>query len=357
MRHSEGCQVTRELKLLIILLLLGVGLILGLKFFFPLVAPFLLGLVIAGLIEPMVQKLELRFKVSRGLAVGLVLFSFIMMSLSLSGLILLSSFKEAQRILPEIPLLLNRLSDLGSGLINRLFRFMNLDFTHFSLKTGPLSRIFDSFIHWVLGLLPRFPEMVLAIVLGGIAAYFFSRDKQLFSQIFYRCLPRDWRNMTVQIKDEIIVKIGRFFRAELTLCLITAALTALFFRILRIPGVFAYGLLTGLLDLIPVIGPGLVFIPLALAQFVMGDYYQGIGIIGSYCLILLVRQITEVKLIGDNFDLHPLVTIIIIYIGLKIFGFSGIFFGPILIITLRAIYRALATRFVAQSRAPAKGRA
>ncbi len=347
--------MTRVRKLTIILLLLGIGLILGLKFFFPLVAPFLLGLIIAGLIEPLVQKLELLFKFSRGLAVSLILFTFIIISLGLSGLILLSSFKEAQRLLPEIPILFNNLSELCSGLIQRWFRFLNLDFVRFSLKTGPMGRIFDSFFHWVLGLLPRFPEMAMAIVLGGIAAYFFSRDKKLFSHIFYSCLPREWRNMTVQIKDEIIVKTGRFLRAELVLCLITAVLTSLFFMILKIPGIFAYGLLAGLLDLIPVIGPGLMFVPFALIQFITGNYYLGIGIIGSYCLIFLVRQITEVKLIGDNFDLHPLITIIIIYVGLKIFGFSGIFFGPILIITLRAIYRALSTQFTARSSSSVKG--
>lgn len=77
----------------------------------------------------------------------------------------------------------------------------------------------------------------------------------------------------------------------------------------------------------------------------MGDYYQGIGLVIGYLLVLSIRQFAEVKLIGDNFDLHPLLTIAMIFIGFKIFGFGGLLFSPVLIITLRAIYRALTFHF------------
>ncbi len=341
--------MSRELKLLAVLLLFGTGLILGLKFLFPLVAPFLLGLILACLIEPVVKRIELKLRIARGPAVGMVLFTFVMVILGITCATLFSSFREAQRLLPKAALLVDRLAEISSGFIEQLSQGMQINVHYFSLNTGSINRMIISFIGWVLGLLPRLPEIILAIVLGGVTAYFFSRDKELFSRIFYRCLPQNWRVETVQIKDEIISKISNFLRAEFLLCFITTGLTVLFFGFLRFPGAVAYGLLAGMLDLIPVIGPGLVFIPFASIQFIMGDHYQGIVIIIGFILILGIRQICELKLIGNSIDLHPLITIALIYMGIKIFGFGGILFGPILIITLRALYRALAIRFAIKS--------
>jgi sporulation integral membrane protein YtvI len=338
--------MSQELRLLMILLLLGVGLVLGFKFLFPIVAPFLLGIIFAGLIEPWVRRLETRLTMNRSLAAGLVLFSFLIVVLGLTGLTLLSSFWEAERQLPKIPFLIAKLSDVCSGLLIHLGQLIKYNLPAFSLNSGPVSQVLRSFILWVLGFLPRFPEIILVIAFGGISAYFFSRDRQIISPLIIHCLPENWRITAIQIKDELITKISRFFRAELTLCLITAGLTWAGFFILGIPGAFTYGFLAGILDLIPVIGPGMVYIPYALTQFLMGDIYHGIGLIAVYLMVLLIRQIAELKLIGNNFDFHPLITLMIIYIGIKVFGFSGIFFGPVIIITLRAIYRALSARFV-----------
>jgi sporulation integral membrane protein YtvI len=332
--------------LLMILLLLGVGLILGFKFLFPIIAPFLLGITFASLIEPWVRKMETYLKMRRGFAVGLVLFSFLMLVLSLTGLTLLSSFREAERQLPKIPLLVTKLSEVCSGLMIHLGQLIKYNLPGFSFNSEPAAQLLQSFIRWVLSFLPHFPDIILVITLGGISAYFFSRDKLIISQLIFRCLPDDWRITTIQIKDELVVKIGRFFRAELALCLITAGLTWIGFIVLGIPGAFTYSFLAGIFDLIPVIGPGMVYISYAMTQFLMADFYHGIGLIVVYLLVLLIRQIAEVKLIGNNFDFHPLITMMIIYIGIKVFGFSGIFLGPVIIITLRAIYRALAVRLI-----------
>ena len=334
--------MSRELRLFLILLTLGAGLILGLKFLFPIIAPFLLGITFAGLIEPWVRKLESCFPLKRKFAVGLALFIFLILVLSLSGLTLLSTFQEAERQLPKIPLLVTRLSAIYRGLTAQLGRIMQYNLPGFSLDSVPFARLFDTFLRWVLSFLPRFPEILFVITFGGISAYYFSRDKEVISRLMLHCLPDDWRIAAIQIKDELLTRMGRFFRAELTLCFISAGLTWAGFMVLSIPGAVTYGFLAGVMDLIPVIGPGLVYIPFASAQFIMGDFHQGFGLLLLYLLVILIRQIAEVKLIGNNFDFHPLITLMIIFIGIKVFGFGGIFFGPVIIITLRAIYHTLA---------------
>lgn len=335
--------MTRELKLILILAGIGTGLIFGLKYLFPFIAPFLLGAFFACLMEPLVRQLTNSFGISRKLAVGLVLSAWILFITSLAVIMVLSLVQEAQRLIPGIPLFINKLTAVTGEALRFLERLPQLTeiLKSFSLDPAALERILRALLGWILGFLPRFPKIFFAISLGGVTAYLFSRDKEKISRFFYQNLPRVWRPATVQIKEEVITTLGRFIRAEFSLVLMTTLLTAVIFFVLGIPGGFVYGMLAGVLDFLPVVGPGMLYFPIALVQLLFGDYIRAFALIGGYFLLILVRQVAEVKLVGANLNFYPLVTIIVFYTGLRIFGFEGIIFGPLLIVTLRAIYRGL----------------
>ena len=104
-----------------------------------------------------------------------------------------------------------------------------------------------------------------------------------------------------------------------------------------------YGFLAGVASLIPIVGTGLVWIPLTVYLLAIEHIWQGVGL-GIYSLIVLtnvdyVARITVLRKIGD---VHPLITIVGVIIGLSMFGFLGLVFGPLLIsyfILLIRIYR------------------
>ncbi len=104
-----------------------------------------------------------------------------------------------------------------------------------------------------------------------------------------------------------------------------------------------WGFITGVCSVIPVVGTGLVWLPVTIYLFAIGNTWQGFGL-GIYCLIVLtnidyVARITVLKKIGD---VHPLITIFGVIVGLSMFGFLGLIFGPLLIsyfILLVKIYR------------------
>jgi predicted PurR-regulated permease PerM len=104
-----------------------------------------------------------------------------------------------------------------------------------------------------------------------------------------------------------------------------------------------WGFLTGVASLIPIVGTGIIWVPLTIYLFASGQNWQGIGL-GIYSLAILtnvdyVARITILRKIGD---VHPLITIFGVIIGLSMFGFLGLVFGPLLIsyfILLVKIYR------------------
>ena len=104
-----------------------------------------------------------------------------------------------------------------------------------------------------------------------------------------------------------------------------------------------WGFITGVCSLIPIVGTGLVWLPLTVYLFAIDHTWQGVGL-GIYSLIILtnidyVARITVLSKIGD---VHPLITIFGVIVGLSMFGFLGLIFGPLLIsyfILLIKIYR------------------
>lgn len=104
-----------------------------------------------------------------------------------------------------------------------------------------------------------------------------------------------------------------------------------------------WGFLTGVASLIPIIGTGIIWVPLTVYLLVSGHTWQGVGL-GIYSLAILtnidyVARITLLRKIGN---VHPLITIFGVIVGLSLFGFLGLVFGPLLIsyfILLIKIYR------------------
>ncbi len=307
-------------------------------------APFLLGTIFACLIEPFVKKLYQRLRVGRKLAIVFILLFVVILALSITGFSLLAFYQETQRLIPQIPEMVDRLLKLTRDSIQYLAKYFP-QFREFGSNLGipgeSIVQVLRSIIVGGIQILPRFPQLILALGLGGVTAYFLSRDKDQISELFYKILPSKWQRATLRLKTEVMDSVTRFIRVECILALVTTTFTTLFFMGLGKPAALAYGFLAGILDFLPVLGPGMVYITLAVIDLLFGSYMQALWVFFAYFILLLIRQVIEYKLIGENLNLHPLISILVVYVGIEIFGFAGIFFGPLLIIILRSFYRIM----------------
>lgn len=97
------------------------------------------------------------------------------------------------------------------------------------------------------------------------------------------------------------------------------------------------GLITAIADGIPLLGSGLVMIPWIIWNFITGNFRMGFGLSSVYLFAVIVRQIIEPKIVSNQTGLHPLATLISMYFGLMIFGITGIFIGPIIMIFIKSL--------------------
>lgn len=104
-----------------------------------------------------------------------------------------------------------------------------------------------------------------------------------------------------------------------------------------------WGFLTGVASLIPIVGTGLIWVPLTVYLLATNQTWQGVGLaIYSLAILTNVDYIARITILRKIGNVHPLITIFGVIIGLSMFGFLGLVFGPLLIsyfIVLIKIYR------------------
>jgi len=185
----------------------------------------------------------------------------------------------------------------------------------------------------------QLPQILISILIGAVTAFFYSRDQQLIKKQFLRIIPCRLHQIIARVNEEIVENVAKFVRVELALVLLTSCFTWITFRVLGIDSAATYGFLAGVFDVIPIMGPGMIFIPAAIVSFFIQKYSVALIIIGSYFVLIFIRQVVQLRLVGDCFNFHPLLTLLVFYVGLKLFGIIGIILGPIILIVLRGYYR------------------
>lgn len=90
-------------------------------------------------------------------------------------------------------------------------------------------------------------------------------------------------------------------------------------------------------DILPLFSAGVFLIPWGIWLAAMGNYLAGIGMLLLFGIISVVRQIAEPRLVGKQLGIHPLATLVGMYIGLGLFGFWGMILAPIGILMVKEI--------------------
>ena len=98
-------------------------------------------------------------------------------------------------------------------------------------------------------------------------------------------------------------------------------------------------MITGFLDVLPAVGPGLVFLPWAFYHLTVGETVLGIWLLVTYGVLVVGRTVLEPRVIGTRIGVHPLATLVSLYVGLRLFGVAGFIIGPMVAILLVSLGR------------------
>jgi predicted PurR-regulated permease PerM len=108
--------------------------------------------------------------------------------------------------------------------------------------------------------------------------------------------------------------------------------------IMKTKNALLLSVIIAILDLLPIIGVGTVIVPWSIVELLLGNTGIGIGLIILLAVHELIRQFAEPKIIGKNLGVHPLVSLLLLYVGYSVLGFVGILFVPLLAVVLNIFF-------------------
>ncbi len=328
-------------------------------FVVPLIYPFLIGWVIAYLLNPLVDWLERKGRMHRWLAVSLGILVFLS---TLSGLITLVVFRivnEIQRLsifinnnyeqwLTDISIFIS--SDMIHHWVDQISNLYQQIGDQESVDTGinsvggklaeAVTSILQQLAAYMVAFLTALPNVAVGLIIAFIATFFISKDWYRIRQWSGNLMPDRVKISVSTIWNDLRKALFGFLKAQFILISITAFFVILGLFLLRVDYAVSIGLLIGLVDLMPYLGTGAVFIPWIIIVLISGDYGFGIGLSVLYGIILIARQLAEPKVLSSSIGLNPLVTLIGVFVGLKLFGVLGLIIGPIALVLGFAFHRA-----------------
>ena len=312
-------------------------------------SPFVFALVFAWVLNPAVRWLQRKTNISRkAVSLVLVILVFAIMVGVLFGLgwaavdQVRSLFENRQSLLDELLEGLAGVVNSVQGWLSRLGNFVPAGV----ITTG--EDLINTLVGWVRGIdfsgwfaqmAGQAPSMAanvsgfaVALVVFMMASYFITGDYPRLRFELTDRVPMVTRDFCRSVKNIFMSAFGGYVKSQLILSAGVFLILTIGFLLMGQP----YGLLLAfglaVLDFIPIIGAGTVMVPWAVVDMILANYGEAAALMAVWGVIVLFRRFAEPKVLGDQTGLSPILSLVGIYVGMKLGGVLGMVVGPLLLL-------------------------
>lgn len=315
-------------KYTLILLMSALAVYFFMRFFFAISLPFLLAFLAIWKVYPLLNKLSKKIKLRETWILGLFIFIIAFLLLGILYVPISNCFEN-------VTFLEEDESILESELLETCVE-----------KYNEFKEVCSEYVG---------EDMVIKIQSGAVNSVktcisFFTYVVIFFVSLILFCKDFGKIRETIELKsDNMIVKVIRgvvsyvkaFLKSQVIIFVILALLVGITLTVLQVPNGWLFGLLAGVLDAFPFIGTGIVLVPLTIWLFLKGQVIQAVFCLVLYGVCALVRELLEPKLIGEKVGIYPIALFASVFIGMQLFGVSGIIKGPLSIVIIYEIRKVL----------------
>lgn len=163
-------------------------------------------------------------------------------------------------------------------------------------------------------------------------------------KLWQKKAPHLWQQRARSLLGRFRDTLGAWLKAQAKLMGISALVLTAGFLILQVDYPLLFGLVIALIDALPALGTGLILIPWGLFMFLQGNTYLGAGLIILYGTAALIRTALEPRLLGKQMGLDPLLTLLALYGGYRLFGIPGMILFPIGAIMVKQFWNHMENR-------------
>ena len=320
---------------------------LAMKYISPIVSPFIFALLLAGILNPIVLALHQRLKVRKSILTGIILFIGGVVVAGLMWLIVSLLVSEGSKIAYQIPsyqddwILL--LEDCCDNMEKR-FGIKGVEIENFVMEQANVLvenlevKILPAVMGKSVDYMKNIVSFVSFLVIMMIAVLLMMKD---YDRLVEKFKKDDSLKGIREVGDKVVIYVKTFVKAQIIILCIISTICALTLGLMGMQGGVFYGILTGVMDMLPFIGTGIMLLPLVLFNLINGEFWRALCCFLLYAVCAFIREFLEPKLIGEQTGVWPVGILFAVFAGLRLFGVWGIIKGPLALVIICEICKYL----------------
>ena len=293
--------------------------------------------VIACSLNPLVDKFAKRFK--RGVASAIVLTLTVLVLGAFFIPIIGMAGHEIKSFVAHIPQYIDYIKEFLSTtpIINKS-QLAQIDIGDFISSASGFT---TNFVNKSINISVNFASAMVYLLAALIIIYYFMADKEQVKKTYMSLFPENMKKRADEIIETISKKIGGYVIAQVATMTSVGIIMAIGLMIIKVDYAILLGLITAILDIVPVVGPAL-----ALVICLITAYKAGPLTLALILLVFAIAQIAENNLVrpyifGKFLDLHPLIIYLFIFITAQYLGVVGVIFAPAIAATVCVLIEEL----------------
>lgn len=204
---------------------------------------------------------------------------------------------------------------------------------------GQLAQLVTGFSRGAVSLLSgaaaSVPVFFISVLFSILSSFFIAMDYYRVTSFIVAQFSEKNQGIIFDIKNYVVGTVFKMARAYALIIFITFVELYIGFSILSVENALGTAAVIALVDILPVLGTGGVVIPWIIIEFITGNYNLGIGLLCIYLFVTVVRNILEPKIVGTRVGLPPLVMLLCLFVGVRLFGALGIVIMPFMAIVIK----------------------
>lgn len=319
----------------------ALALFLMFKYLFPLTAPFILSFLIVYLCNPWLSKIQKKTHIRKEILLGgFLLFTAALLAAGVWGLFTWGTVHAAE-IGDGIDMIYGRMDVALHDCCSLLEKKFGMDAAYAEnmilekvsllsekLQADALPRAAKHSVEYVKKLV----QTGAFLGVGLISSILLCKD---YENIVEKMEGNPVFDTVWQYVEKTVSLIGSYVKAQAVILFTISLIAIAGLLIGRIGGAVLLGILAGILDALPFIGTGIVLLPTALWQLLSGNFGAAAAAAVTYVLCVAARELLEPRLLGKQVGMYPVVMLLSVYAGVKLFGLTGIFLGPLYAVLFR----------------------
>ena len=304
--------------------------------------PFAIAMIIAIIVKPLKNKIlkvcnrGKKIKISNGFISFVITIVIVMILGSLIGTIIYQIFIQSQKFLNYItnPETVSEITNTINHILNEvLASARNIDPDIITKMkdsimelVGIITNLFSNLGGKLLLIAVSIPSGIITVFITLISTYFFTKDIEKIQNRTRSIFSKKGLDFLSDLKNKLNNTTVSYIKAYIIIMIVIAGLSTVIYLFAGIEYALPIGILTAILDLLPLIGAGAVFLVMLLIEYFSGNTIGAVILLIGYIIVAIVRQLLEQNLVASFIGVHPLVMIIGLFIALTPLGFVGMFY-------------------------------